>query len=146
MNILSSRLKQLREEKEVMQKEIAAYLNISASAYGFYEQGKRTPTPEILSKLASYFNVTTDYLLGRDTTSNNVNDIELNDKDKKDIEKTFKKTMEMLRKQDGLMLSGDPVTEESLDVLEDTVLFAIEQAKKINKKKFNPYKNKPQNK
>lgn len=136
MNILSSRLKQLREEKEVMQKEIAAYLNISASAYGFYEQGKRTPTPEILSKLASYFNVTTDYLLGRDTTSNNVNDIELNDKDKKDIEKALSRTMDMLESQDGLMLSGNPVDDEDWELLKAAIQNGLEYAKKMNKAKY----------
>lgn len=140
MNILSSRLKQLREEKEVMQKEIAAYLNISASAYGFYEQGKRTPTPEILSKLASYFNVTTDYLLGRDTTSNNVNDIELNDKDKKDIEKALSRTMDMLESQDGLMLSGNPVDDEDWELLKAAIQNGLEYAKKMNKAKYTPKK------
>lgn len=140
MNILSSRLKQLREEKEVMQKEIAAYLNISASAYGFYEQGKRTPTPEILSKLASYFNVTTDYLLGRDTTSNNVNYIELNDKDKKDIEKALSRTMDMLESQDGLMLSGNPVDDEDWELLKAAIKNGLEYAKKMNKAKYTPKK------
>ncbi|WLD28620.1 helix-turn-helix protein [Clostridioides difficile] len=65
MSVLSDRLKLLREEKGVMQKEIANYLNITTSAYGFYEQGKRTPTPEMLSSLAEYFGTTVDYLIGR---------------------------------------------------------------------------------
>ncbi|UUV13626.1 XRE family transcriptional regulator [Clostridioides difficile] len=65
MSILSDRLKFLRKEKGVMQKEIANYLNITTSAYGFYEQGKRTPTPEMLSSLAEYFGTTVDYLIGR---------------------------------------------------------------------------------
>lgn len=65
MSVLSDRLKLLREEKGVMQKEIANYLNITTSAYGFYEQDKRTPTPEMLSSLAEYFGTTVDYLIGR---------------------------------------------------------------------------------
>lgn len=140
MSILSNRLKQLREEKEVMQKEIAAYLNISASAYGFYEQGKRTPTPEILSKLASYFNVSVDYLLGRDTFSDNINDIQLTGKDKKDIEKALNKTMDMLESQDGLMLSGNPVDDEDWELLKAAIQNGLEYAKKMNKKKYTPKK------
>ena len=48
-----------------MQKDLAKYLNITTSAYGYYEQGKRNPDIEILRKLADYFDVSTDYLLGR---------------------------------------------------------------------------------
>lgn len=140
MSILSNRLKRLREEKEVMQKEIAAYLNISASAYGFYEQGKRTPTPEILSKLANYFNVSVDYLLGRDLTFKNESTIELNDKDKKDIEKTLNKTMDMLESQDGLMLSGNPVDDEDWELLKAAIKNGLEYAKKMNKAKYTPRK------
>ncbi|MDV9544862.1 XRE family transcriptional regulator [Clostridioides difficile] len=73
MSILSDRLKFLRKEKGVMQKEIANYLNITTSAYGFYEQGKRTPTPEMLSSLAEYFGTTVDYLIGRyDNKASNI--------------------------------------------------------------------------
>ena len=140
MSILSNRLKQLREEKEVMQKEIAAYLNISASAYGFYEQGKRTPTPEILSKLANYFNVSVDYLLGRDINLKNGSTIELTDKDRKDIEKTLNKTMDMLESQEGLMLSGNPVDDEDWELLKAAIQNGLEYAKKMNKAKYTPKK------
>ena len=65
MNVISNRLKSLRKEKDVMQKDVANFLGISSSAYGFYEQGKRTPTSDIIVKLAKYFDVSTDYLLGK---------------------------------------------------------------------------------
>ncbi|MGO0986681.1 helix-turn-helix domain-containing protein [Clostridioides difficile] len=64
MSVLSDRLKSLRKEKDVMQKDIAKFLNITTSAYGFYEQGKRTPTPEVLASLAMYFDTSVDYLVG----------------------------------------------------------------------------------
>ena len=63
--MLSNRLKKLRNEKGVLQKDVAQYLQISASAYGFYEQGKRFPDPETIDKLSDYFNVSIDYLLGK---------------------------------------------------------------------------------
>lgn len=64
-NILGSRLKELRLKKDKLQKDVASYLNISDVAYGYYEKGERQPNPEMLLKLAEYFGVTTDYLLGR---------------------------------------------------------------------------------
>lgn len=63
--MISERLKALRQEKDVLQKDIANYLNISTSAYGFYEQGKRTPDANIINKLADYFDVSVDYLIGK---------------------------------------------------------------------------------
>lgn len=63
--MISDRLKALRQEKDLLQKDIANYLNISTSAYGFYEQGKRTPDTQIIKKLADFFNVSVDYLLGK---------------------------------------------------------------------------------
>lgn len=62
--MLDKRLKQLRQEKNLLQKDIAKFLNITTSAYGFYEQGKRNPDAITIRKLAQFYNVTVDYLLG----------------------------------------------------------------------------------
>ena len=61
MNI---KLKQLRSEKGLSQKEIAKIIGVSVSAYSNYEQGIREPSYDILIKLAKFYDVTTDYLLG----------------------------------------------------------------------------------
>ena len=58
-------LKAIRNIKSVTQKEAADALGISPNTYKNYEQGMREPNNEMLCKLADYFNVTTDYLLGR---------------------------------------------------------------------------------
>ncbi len=73
MQSLSDRLKYLRKQTGFLQKDIAQKLNITTSAYGFYEQGKRIPDSNVLEKLAEIFNVSTDYLLGR--TDNKVIDV-----------------------------------------------------------------------
>ncbi|EOY7170439.1 helix-turn-helix domain-containing protein [Clostridioides difficile] len=73
MNSISEKLKYLRDLKKLTQKEVANSIGVTTSAYGFYEQGKRTPSPELIVKLAEYFNVTTDYLLGHTKTSYSVN-------------------------------------------------------------------------
>lgn len=62
----TERLKAIRSQKKVTQKEAADALGISPNTYKNYEQGMREPNNEMLCKLADYFQVTTDYLLGRE--------------------------------------------------------------------------------
>lgn len=63
--MLKTRLRELREEKELFQKDIAEMLNITTSAYGYYEQGKRDPDTQTLEKLADFYKVSIDYIMGR---------------------------------------------------------------------------------
>lgn len=60
-------LKLLRKQKGLKQKDVADFLGITVSAYGNYELDQRQADYQTLCKLADYFNVTVDYLLGRDT-------------------------------------------------------------------------------
>lgn len=69
------RLKELREEKKLTQQEVADYLSMSRSTYAQYEIGRREPDFGTLSKLADFFGVTGDYLLGRDSILRGSNDI-----------------------------------------------------------------------
>lgn len=59
------RLRKLRENKKITQKELSKILNVSESAIGMYERGEREPNFETVDKIANFFNVPTDYLLGR---------------------------------------------------------------------------------
>ena len=58
------RIRDLREDKDLSQRELAEYLNCSQVSYSYYELGKRTIPPEILIALAAYHGVSVDYLLG----------------------------------------------------------------------------------
>lgn len=60
-----NRLKFLREEKGLFQKDIAKLLNVSVPAVNQYESGKRDMSTDTLIILSEYFGVTTDYLLGK---------------------------------------------------------------------------------
>lgn len=60
-------LKQLREEKGITQTELAKQIGVVRSTICFYETEQHSPTPEMLIKLADYFGVSVDYLLGRDS-------------------------------------------------------------------------------
>lgn len=76
------RLSLLREEKGLNKTEMAKRLGIPVSTYSNYEYGNREPDFTLAKKIADYFNVTTDYLLGRpekkddDTKSNDIDDLD----------------------------------------------------------------------
>ena len=61
--ILGQRLKELRAEKKLTQKEVAEYLRISSVTYLRYEKAQREPSLELLAELAVFVGVSTDYLL-----------------------------------------------------------------------------------
>ena len=63
------RLKELRKKAKLNQKQVADVLGLTVSAYGNYELGQREPTIESLCKLADYYGVTVDYLIGHDIKS-----------------------------------------------------------------------------
>ena len=65
MNNLSIILKQLRAQKGIYQKELAAYLKVSIGTVSNYEQGTHEPDLDTLIKFAEYYDVSVDYLLGR---------------------------------------------------------------------------------
>jgi transcriptional regulator with XRE-family HTH domain len=64
------RLRLLREEKKMVQKEVAVLLDVSQSTIGKYETDQRTPSPDAIIKLAIFFDVSTDYLLGHSEIQN----------------------------------------------------------------------------
>lgn len=62
-------LKKLRKEKGVLQKDVVAYLGIDRTTYVKYENGASEPDNETLIKIADYYGVTTDFLLGRENVT-----------------------------------------------------------------------------
>lgn len=62
---MKTKLLELRKSKNLLQREVAFACGITTAAYGSYEKGDREPTLETLSKLADFFGVTVDELLGR---------------------------------------------------------------------------------
>lgn len=63
--ILASRLKECRSNKSLTQGQVAIYCNITEKAYQNYELMTREPKLEILIRIADFFNVSLDYLVGR---------------------------------------------------------------------------------
>ena len=63
-------LRGIREDKDIKQKDIAKYLNVSQNTYSQYETGVISLTAEVLIKLANFYNVSIDYLLDRTNNPN----------------------------------------------------------------------------
>lgn len=59
------RLRDLREDKDLPQREIAAYLKVKPNTYSRYETGALNTPLEVMDKLADFHNTSIDYLLGR---------------------------------------------------------------------------------
>lgn len=68
MTTIADRLKDLRSQKGVNQDQAAEACNMSRVALARYETGTRVPRAENAARLADYYGVTVDYLLGRDDT------------------------------------------------------------------------------
>ncbi|MCL2412291.1 MAG: helix-turn-helix domain-containing protein [Treponema sp.] len=65
MSSFSDRLKELRKSKKITQKQIAVGIGVSERNYQSFEYGEFSPNQNNLIKIADYFDVSADYLLGR---------------------------------------------------------------------------------
>lgn len=63
MTITAKRLRELREKKQVSQDDVSKFLGVERTTYTSYESGRSRPV-RVLNKLAEYYNVSIDYLLG----------------------------------------------------------------------------------
>ena len=88
------KLKELRIKAGLTQKQLAEQIGVTKSVISFYERQERTPSPDILKKLAYVFHVSTDYLLDIDK----VNRIDVSGLDEEDI-KVISLMIETLRKK-----------------------------------------------
>lgn len=70
MNIL----RELRTKKGVYQKDVAKYLGVDRTTYVKYERGDSEPSIDIIKKLANYFDVTVDFLVGEEKKANTLDE------------------------------------------------------------------------
>ena len=70
MSKFSERLRQLRIARELSQMLLSKYIGVSKSSVNMYERGEREPNLETLEKIADFFNVDMDYLLGKSDVVN----------------------------------------------------------------------------
>lgn len=77
-----NKLKELRMQNGLTQQQLATQLGVTKSVISFYERQERTPSPEVLRKMAAIFRVSTDFLLDIDRTKR----LDVSDLDDDDIQ------------------------------------------------------------
>lgn len=116
--MFSKRLKQLRLQKKKTQEDMASFLGITRQGYGRYENGKAEPDIKTINILSEYFDVTTDYLLGRvDETDSMISiafedggEEPLSDEEREHLEETLKNFRETKKR----WLKARGLTEDDL--------------------------------
>lgn len=128
---LYNKVKELCRDKNITQKQLADIIGINQNTIKTWEH--KLPNSKTLVKIAEYFNVTTDYLLGR--SSNKL----LTRKNERDIQKSLKQIYDCL--DDSLSLvylnnGGVELSEEDAELLKSALQFTITQAKIRAKEKY----------
>lgn len=115
--------------------------NLNFPKNTLYQWNKRTPSVEKLEKVADYFNVSTDYLLGR---TDKKRYYDLSEKDESDIQKELNKMIEGLSDKTGYAAFDgqtlDDLDEEDRELLIASLENSLRLAKRIAKQKFTPKK------
>lgn len=129
---LKERVKQLAQERGMSLPALEAELGFGNSTIVKWD--KSTPNVDKLSKVADYFGVSMDFLLGR----------ELTEKDERDIAKDVESIMAKLTSKESgpAAYDGEELSEESAALFRDELEIALRRLKLINKEKYNPHKNK----
>lgn len=120
--MLNTKLKELRERLGYSQAYIADTLKISRVSYNRYEKGEREPDYETLYKIANFFNVSVDFLIG----GNNPKIIE-----NKKIPKDLKRILE----EEEITLNGRMMSAEDKDKIYKVIEIMYNDAKEQNKRK-----------
>lgn len=135
------KLKELRETRGISQSAFAREINVAQNTVSNWERGTREPDNETLAKIADYFGVTTDYLLGREHNENKKNNLPpLNQKDEKDISVALDKILNNLESDEALSFYGEPLDEETKELVKISLENSMRLAKQVAKKKFTPKK------
>lgn len=107
--------KKLRLSHGLTQVQMANKLNVSPSAIGMYEQGRRKPDSDMLKKICKAFNVSMDYLL----------DIVVEDgNEQKSVYDFIDEITYTLRAQKGLMFNGKPITQKDKEKIVQAIKLA----------------------
>ncbi|HDR7601542.1 TPA: helix-turn-helix transcriptional regulator [Bacillus mycoides] len=88
--MIGEKIKELRKNSKITQEQLGNAIGVSKMAISYFEKGKKSPGRESLEKIADYFNVTTDYLLGRSE------DPELNEEENKTVTEEGKNIMTLI--------------------------------------------------
>lgn len=131
MGTFQERLKSLRKEKNLTIEELAKNLGSAKSTISRYENGLREPKKDFLELLCTYFDVSTDYLLGKTDKRNIDTKKEINTNQSKDLEEEIEKVIN----DKNIQFCGTPLGDEDMKFLRDSLRATLEYAKAIKNKK-----------
>lgn len=136
--MLGDRLKKLRGDGRT-QEDVAKAIGVSRAAYSHFENNRNEPDNDTLKKLAQYYDVSIDYLLGK---SDKPHYYSLTKKDYKDVEAILNDAMNGVTGKTGVnyFKNGGELTDEDRALLEASMRQTIILAKELAKKKFTPKK------
>jgi transcriptional regulator with XRE-family HTH domain len=141
--MIGDNIRIFRKKAKMTQMELAQKANISRSYLADVERNRYNPSLETLKAIASALNVPVNSLIGEedDKNSNHDNQLpELTEKDKRDIAKDLQRIMDSLESREGLMYDGEPMDEETKELIKISLENSMRLAKRIAKKKFTPKK------
>lgn len=139
--MLGARLKKLRTSKKLTQKQLAEKINVTNVSISGYESGNRFPDTDTLKKIADYFEVSTDYLLGRsDSPQTGTALPELTSKDEQDIARKLESILGDLDSESSLAFDGEPLDDVTRELVREQIESNLRLAKQLAKQKFTPKK------
>lgn len=112
-------------------------MGINKGTVSIWKKGIYMPRQDTLQKIAKYFNVPVDYLLGNETHEETP---ALTKKDERDIAKDLEELKASLENSETLMFDGDPMTPEARESILAAMKLGLEAAKVKNKEKYTPKK------
>ncbi|MBR2214394.1 MAG: helix-turn-helix domain-containing protein [Selenomonadaceae bacterium] len=131
------RIKNVREDRDILQQEMADAIGMNVSVLSRIENGTRQVRDDELVKIADKLNVTTDYLLGRDNQGATPDKLpELTKKDEREIESDLEDMMHSMASA----AYNSQNEEEDVEAFKATLRSAMIQAKRMAKKKYTPKK------
>lgn len=142
--MVGDKIKILRKNNKLTQKELSSKIGIAQSTLGMIEKNRTAPGRNTLIKIADFFNVTIDYLLSDGEEIENVNEVKkerdysLTIKEQENIDAEAKKIIEDLTVS--FSKNRDSLNEEDYFAIENAIRSTLETIKIKNKKKFTPKK------
>ena len=125
---IHNRIKELRKLNNLTQKELAAKIDLNYSVLRRIETGERPIRDDELFKIANYFKVTIDYLLGNSSKSATI------ESDNQDISLIMTNLKEKLKNYEGVMFDGEILDETTAKLLLEALEHQEKIIKEINKK------------
>ena len=125
----------LLELHNIKPADVARATGIYTSTFSDWKSGRSKPKMEKLQKIADYFGVPVSYFTDEEPKEDN-----FSARDQRDIKRTLDKTLEALSSGEALMFDGEPIDEETTELLKSSIENSIRMAKALAKKKYTPKK------